>query len=191
MDNGLTNHTIFPIGLSDKTGIAKLGTKFENDASVSIVGEYRPKGFHTTYSYIPVVKGDEIVDQLELNAIAFIKIDVEGAELEVLKGFSNTLARFRPFLLFEVLPHYLLITKTTLDPHTRKVRDARHKEVDHFIRSFEYTLIRIEPGGRLIEVSELKATERQNHNYLAVPQEHVKEFHMNDHGDILCAIRKK
>jgi len=42
---------------------------------------------------------DSILD--ENQKIDFIKIDVEGAELSVLKGAKNTIYTYRPFVLFE------------------------------------------------------------------------------------------
>jgi FkbM family methyltransferase len=46
---------------------------------------------------------DEVCSTLNLNKIDFIKIDVEGAELHVLRGAHTTIRQFRPLLLVEVL----------------------------------------------------------------------------------------
>lgn len=43
------------------------------------------------------------VDELGLNQIDFIKIDVEGMEMNVLQGAEKSIARFRPFMLVEYL----------------------------------------------------------------------------------------
>jgi FkbM family methyltransferase len=44
---------------------------------------------------------DDLVTRLDVTRIDRIKIDVEGAELEVLRGGTETLRRFRPELLIE------------------------------------------------------------------------------------------
>jgi FkbM family methyltransferase len=51
---------------------------------------------------VPVVTVDEIVTELLLDRVDFIKIDVEGGELGVLQGAETTLLRHQPLLLFEV-----------------------------------------------------------------------------------------
>lgn len=50
---------------------------------------------------ISCVKGDELVNKLGLKKINFIKIDVEGYELEALKGLSSTIESSRPVIIFE------------------------------------------------------------------------------------------
>ena len=44
------------------------------------------------------------VDDLGLEQLRFIKSDIEGCELELLKGARETLARLRPLLFLEVFP---------------------------------------------------------------------------------------
>jgi FkbM family methyltransferase len=46
-------------------------------------------------------KLDEVVKALNLHKITLIKIDVEGAEFQVLKGLKSTLQQFKPDLLVE------------------------------------------------------------------------------------------
>jgi FkbM family methyltransferase len=42
------------------------------------------------------------LDDYDLDAVGFIKIDVEGHELSVLRGASNTIERHRPVMLIEI-----------------------------------------------------------------------------------------
>ena len=50
--------------------------------------------------------GDEALTELGISLISVIKIDVEGAELQVLRGLSGTLRSARPPVIFEVLPKF-------------------------------------------------------------------------------------
>lgn len=46
---------------------------------------------------------DEFVDDNAIDRLDFLKCDVEGAELRVLKGGAKSLARFRPAIVIELL----------------------------------------------------------------------------------------
>jgi hypothetical protein len=52
-------------------------------------------------AFLEVRRGDDIVRELALNELHFVKTDVEGFEVEVLNGLRETLARFRPMVFFE------------------------------------------------------------------------------------------
>ena len=47
--------------------------------------------------------GDEFLALLNINEISTIKIDVEGAELEVLSDLQDTIKKFRPYIYTEML----------------------------------------------------------------------------------------
>ena len=52
---------------------------------------------------VPVVCLDEIVDSEGLTRIDFVKIDTELTELDVLKGFTNGIQRFKPTFQMETI----------------------------------------------------------------------------------------
>ncbi len=45
---------------------------------------------------LPVLPLDEIVKELELDRVDFIKMDIEGSERRALRGAGSTIARFKP-----------------------------------------------------------------------------------------------
>ncbi|HKF71931.1 MAG TPA: FkbM family methyltransferase [Stellaceae bacterium] len=51
---------------------------------------------------------DDVVRDLQLERLDFIKIDCEGADLEVLEGARETLARFRPAVILEFNAHCIM-----------------------------------------------------------------------------------
>ncbi|EKV27402.1 hypothetical protein C882_1904 [Caenispirillum salinarum AK4] len=61
-------------------------------------------GFFRRSQSVLTVRGDDMVAALGLEAVTLLKVDVEGAELEVLRGFERTLAAHVPFVVFELLP---------------------------------------------------------------------------------------
>ena len=50
---------------------------------------------------------DECVSKLQVQRIDLVKIDVEGAELDVLRGMEQSLENYHPILLIEVHPKHL------------------------------------------------------------------------------------
>jgi FkbM family methyltransferase len=50
---------------------------------------------------VPVTTVDRLVEQLQLPRVDFIKMDIEGAEREALKGSTRTLARDSPKLMLD------------------------------------------------------------------------------------------
>lgn len=55
---------------------------------------------------IPVDTLDHLVAERGITGVDFVKIDVEGMELEVMQGSKAALQRFRPMLYFETLSRY-------------------------------------------------------------------------------------
>lgn len=51
---------------------------------------------------VEVVPVDEVVCQMNLKRVDVMKVDVEGAEGQVLRGAQETLARFHPLLIVEI-----------------------------------------------------------------------------------------
>jgi len=101
-------HQVDPVckGLADKAGIAPiyfaassfadgtkhegLGTLYPSEQRASLAGE------------IELTTLDSFFAEAQPSRLDLVKIDVEGAELDVLRGGERTLARFRPYLILEV-----------------------------------------------------------------------------------------
>jgi hypothetical protein len=45
---------------------------------------------------------DDVVNELGIKRVEWVKIDVEGAELHVLRGFRNSIIRFKPRIIIEI-----------------------------------------------------------------------------------------
>lgn len=65
-------------------------------------GESTVKKEGNSYIWVKARALDRVLEELGCKRIDWIKIDVEGAEFEVLKGLENTLKRSNPILIVEV-----------------------------------------------------------------------------------------
>jgi FkbM family methyltransferase len=75
---------------------------------------------------------DELIAQGEVRPPSLIKLDVEGAELEALRGMKDTLIRHRPKILYEV------------DDGDRKILEQRHGEIREFLSALGYAIVPLE-----------------------------------------------
>jgi FkbM family methyltransferase len=134
--NKFADCTIFPIGLSDNIGLAQLEFLSENedDSCASLVKNFRPERKISHRQYVPVFTFDIAVSTLGLTHIGLIKIDVEGAELEVIRSLSQTIVSHRPILLLEILPVY---------SKENKARKDRQEEVEKIMSECGYNIFRV------------------------------------------------
>lgn len=102
--NRLQGCTIVPVGLSEKAGLLRLHVApGDVDPAGTLIPTLRPNQPRAV-QWVPVFPLDEIVSKIRAEPVSFVKIDVEGSELEVLCGMKGVLSRNRPPILCEVLP---------------------------------------------------------------------------------------
>jgi FkbM family methyltransferase len=58
---------------------------------------------------------DNVIRELGIQRVDLLKVDVEGAELYVLRGARETLQRYHPAIVIEVIPDHLAGMNTTVD----------------------------------------------------------------------------
>lgn len=136
--NNLRDVHLLPVGLSSTAEILKFYCKAGADSSATMMGDLRPGHYsEDDISYVPVFPFDEL-NLSGISDISFIKIDVEGAELEVLTGLKQTLQKYNPVITCEVLDCHSAETNL----HELQERASRLVEL---VKSLNYTIYRIRP----------------------------------------------
>ena len=162
--NNLPRHQIFPVGLSNKTYIAKLFLKDQTDVNASLVEGFRPNSFYSSSRFVPVFEGDSLLASIGVTRIAIIKIDVEGMELEVIQGLRNTINTHKPYIICEILPVW------DSETETGKFRKSRIDVLQSIIGEDGYSIFRILGDSRLVELKRLETQPDLAHcEYLFVP----------------------
>jgi len=86
---------VYPKGVWNKDDSLPLNVADDNFAANSVV--MHAPGAHATFM-APLTTIDKIVGELALPRVDFIKMDIEGAEVNALQGARETVRRFRPRL---------------------------------------------------------------------------------------------
>ncbi|MDH5765552.1 MAG: FkbM family methyltransferase [Gammaproteobacteria bacterium] len=101
-ENKFSNARILPFALSDNKGIHSFFMARKADKKGSL-NDYDQFDHGEKYSCdVFTMPGDDFFDLLSPSQLCAFKIDVEGAELEVLRGLKKTIKRYRPYVFCEI-----------------------------------------------------------------------------------------
>jgi FkbM family methyltransferase len=179
-DNDLKTCTILPFGLFTRNQTVKIQLRNgEYDSTASLIQDFRPSSFYTSQEYVCVLKGDDVLEELNLRSIAAIKVDVEGAELEVIEGLLSTIRQHKPFIIFEVLNSYLVVTGEKLDNEIIDFRAKRIRKMETILRDEGYDIYNALPGNDLRRVDTIQPAVSDDlslTNYVAVPARESERF---------------
>ncbi len=172
--NNLPGINLMPFGVSDKTGVTTLQFYYDNDVDVtaSIISDYRPGD--------KVVKREYVIssrlDDLELfyeKEIGIIKIDVEGAELEVISGAKRIISTERPVMIIEILPAY---TKSNVNRVNRQI------QIEAIFKDLNYSIFRInkDKANHLWKLTRLDSFivdgNLSESDYILIPEEKIEQI---------------
>ena len=77
---------------------------------------------------VDTVAIDDLLQQQEIEPPTLVKIDVEGAEIDVLQGMSQTLEKYQPIVIYEV------------DNENQEGLSNKRKQIDDFLLSHGYEI---------------------------------------------------
>ena len=101
---------------------------------------------------VDLVSIDDLIASGQIEPPNFVKIDVEGAELDVLKGMTQTIKTYQPSVIYEV------------DDGDRAAYERKYQELANFFESFNYQVTQTENSYDTIDwcVGHAIATPKQN-----------------------------
>jgi FkbM family methyltransferase len=101
-ESGVRNLKIFNFALGGSTGTVVMQGHPSNFACSFIADNYTiPADDHFSYE-VPVKRLDEAFSELSLDRLDFMKVDVEGFELEVFAGAKEILNTHKPIVFLEM-----------------------------------------------------------------------------------------
>jgi len=102
--NNFKNTKLFTLALSESEGVATFYASKIGDGTGSLIKEHQMHN-KMDYSFDTIVStGDIFLNKAQIKEnISVIKIDVEEAELYVLRGLENTIKIQTPFIYIEIL----------------------------------------------------------------------------------------
>lgn len=134
--NGFRNVEIIPVGINHRSEVLKLNFYYSDgaDPSASIIENFRPGEPVDHFRYVPVFDCSYLESFLPLAENPVLKIDVEGAELEVLKSMTEWIRKVQPLVLIEILPVYT---------DKNEFRMKRQQELEALLGMINYRIARI------------------------------------------------
>ena len=122
--------------------------------------------------YVPIFDIEQVKEKVDLRDISILKIDVEGAELEVLQSFKKEISISEPIILIEILPVY---------EEGNTVRLEKQRRIEKLINDLGFVIYRILKKGA--NISDLQRIENFGVHgdvnlcdYVLVPQGKIESF---------------
>ena len=130
--NNFSHVSIFPVAVSHTQGEGELLLAHHpGGATLSNAGT--PPDLKGTLA-VQTVCIDDLVKQKTLKPPAVVKVDVEGAEIDVLRGMINTIKKYQPILMYEV------------DDGEKEAFQRKGEEIATFLVDLDYKLIHLDPA---------------------------------------------
>ena len=170
--NKWEDSVLVPVCLSDFDGLAKLNVSSDTDPEASIVAQ-SGEGDALKTKMVSVCRYQSIQQYIDKDSIGIIKIDVEGAEPEVLATLSSVIMKDQPLILMEILP---------IQNETEAQKITRQKDLMSQIRALNYSLYRIVKSSEdhycgIIRVNELGLVlDPVFKDYVIIPEEKSSEL---------------
>lgn len=167
--NGWSNVSLFPCGLANRAAVLPLHVSSHRptDGRASLFPDVRPELDLTASKYAAFVAFSDVAHLLS-GPLAIVKIDVEGAEPDVLQSMADVIQCQLPIIVLEMMP-----VPRLEEQHRHTVELLRSFGYDVFgvLKSAEERWVGLEP----VETYSAAVQQRRS-DYLAVPRSRLSEL---------------
>lgn len=153
--NGVEN--IIPVRKALFDSIAKLDIYLSNQENMGMSSLFHHDHESGAVERVEAITLDDFVKDNGLRTVSMIKMDIEGAELNALKGMAGTLKRFKPALLVEISEQVL------------KDREVTGRDVFEFMSNAGYIAHILDDKGDIH--SRQEDSEYKGNNYVFIHPE--------------------
>ena len=172
--NHFKKTVVISTGISTRSGLGELNfySKEDDESAATMVTDFRAKRI-SRKELVPELKVESLTDQINFNDMSILKVDVEGAELEVIASFKAEIKKYYPFILMEILPVY-----SELENPERLHRQTSLEDILH---ELSYSVFRIiKNKDELIELRKIRHigihSNINNCEYVFVPERRLSQF---------------
>jgi FkbM family methyltransferase len=134
--NELKKTVVLPVAVGAKTEMLRLNffATDKSDSSATIIENFKENTSPDHFIFVPVFDFHAVTQFLPKKPFSILKIDVEGAEKDVLLGLHEWISSFSPLILLEILPVYSSENQSRLD---------RQRKIEELLTVWNYKIARI------------------------------------------------
>jgi FkbM family methyltransferase len=169
--NHFNDCTIFNCALFSSVKFLNLEKSLTDDLRASVITLLRP-GYFKGQETVMAIDYDSFLNNQK---ISFVKIDAEGSELEVIEGMKQSIQKYQPIIVCEVLDSH--------NSSTLKYTQSRTTELCRLIHSLNYSIFHIKK-----EPSKNQIIDFIKINEICIRQYTFESSLMNDY--IFCPKKK-
>lgn len=150
--NTFDNIELIESALAEKKGMVQMVRMDEHNSGMNRVASGNSD---SSSAFIKTTSLDEFVETNRIEKISLIKIDVEGFEMNVLRGARRTLQQLRPSLFIEI------------DDNNLRGQGASSVELLDFLKTFGYSFQHAESGSVIDTTADLS---NMHFDIIALPE---------------------
>jgi FkbM family methyltransferase len=142
--NALNNIEVLPVAVGNDKGCYSYypPSSTDNQGTGSLIHDPTGKSRSTTPIQVNMVRLDDFCEERKINKVDFIKIDVEGFDLEVLKGSRTILLNN---------PHVVVMVELADD--NLKAMGIGANDIRRFMLDLKFHMYKVTGTGRLLMTS--------------------------------------